>query len=274
MRLHAIFSQVKAVIAVAAVTYKEWAAYRSHMLLSIVVGPAFLLAQVFIWNAVYAERDSLLGFTLQDMLIYYGAGSVIYYLIMDFADWNLQMLIRSGKFLTYMLRPIPHPLFAFSQKIGHRSLGFIFELIPVYFIFLFVFNIRLIPSNLFLTIVSVSFSFVILFLINYSTGIIAFWLTRTDGIRALIRLLRDLLAGVFLPLSFFPELVQKIMFFLPFQYVTYVPTRVFLGSYELGGWNIALPHIIGIQAVMLIVMIFVTAMLWRMGTRRFTGVGV
>lgn len=271
--MNPITAGLKTLKAVAFVTYKEWAAYRSHMLLSLVVGPAFFLAQVFIWRAVYAGRDTLGGFTLSGMLLYYGASSVIYYLTMDFADWNLQMLIRSGKFLTYVLRPMSHRFFAFSQKVGHRILGFVFEFVPVWLIFFFVFRVRLIPAAPLWTAISVALSFIILFLLNYSTGILAFWLTRTDGIRALIRLLRDLLAGVFIPLSFFPETVQKVLFFLPFQFVSYVPVRVFLGSYELAGWNFGLPAIVGIQALAAVGMLLVTEILWRLGIKRFTGVG-
>jgi ABC-2 type transport system permease protein len=271
--MNRVFSGLKTLKAVAFVTYKEWAAYRSHMLLSLVVGPAFFLAQVFIWRAVYAGRETLGGFTLNGMLLYYGASAIIYYLTMDFADWNLQMLIRSGRFLTYVLRPMSHRFFAFSQKVGHRILGLLFEFIPVWLIFFFIFRIRLIPVQPLWSILSIGLGFVIMFLINYSTGILAFWLTRTDGIRALVRLLRDLLAGVFIPLSFFPEAVQKVLFFLPFQYVSYVPVRVFLGSYELAGWSFTLPVIVGIQALAVVVMLIFTEILWRLGIKRFTGVG-
>jgi len=143
----------------------------------------------------------------------------------------------------------------------------------VWLIFFFLFHIRLLPAEPFWTIVSILFSFVIMFLLNYSIGILAFWLTRTDGIRALIRLFRDLMAGVFIPLSFFPEAVQKILFFLPFQFVSYVPARVFLGSYNLAGWNMSIPTIVGIQGLALVGMLIVTAMLWKLGIKRFTGVG-
>ena len=121
--------------AVALVTYKEWVAYRSHVLVSLLVGPLFFLVQVFIWQAVYASRETLNGLTLEQMLIYFGVSAVINYLVMDFADWNLQMLIHTGLFLTYMLRPMSHRFFALSQKIGHRILGFWMEFIPVFLLF-------------------------------------------------------------------------------------------------------------------------------------------
>jgi ABC-2 type transport system permease protein len=264
---------LKTLKAVAFVTYKEWAAYRSHMLLSLFIGPAFFLAQLFIWRAVYTGKTSVAGFTLEGMLYYYGTVSVINYLIMDFADWNLQMLIRTGKFLTFALRPVSHRFFALSQKVGHRILGFIFEFIPVWLIFAIVFRIPLVPAKPLWALASISLGFLMMFQVNYSVGIIAFWLTRTEGIRFLFRFVRDILAGVFIPLSFFPVLMQKILFYLPFQFIAYVPIRVFIGSYELAGIALDIPFIVGIQAFAVLVMWGVSGLLFGLGIKRYTGVG-
>jgi ABC-2 type transport system permease protein len=259
--------------AVAFVTYKEWAAYRSHMLLTIVIGPAFFLAQRFIWSAVYGGHAVVAGFTLDGMLGYYGVSTLVYYLTMDFADWNLQMHIRTGSFLTFMLRPLSHRFYALSQKVGHRALGFLFEFLPVWLMFAFVFRITLIPAYWLWGILSVALAFLMMFLLNYSTGILAFWLVRTNGIRALAVFFRDVLAGAIVPLSLFPLPVQLVMFCLPFQFASYVPVRVLLGHYELAGISMGLPAIVGLQAVAVLLMWLVTELLWRAGVRRYTGVG-
>lgn len=259
--------------AVAFVTYKEWAAYRSHVLVSLFVGPLYFLVQVFIWQAVYVSRETLNGLTLEQMLIYFGTSAVINYLVMDFADWNLQMLIHTGGFLTFMLRPISHRYFALSQKVGHRVLGFWMEFIPVYLLFFFVFKIRLVPVYPFWAVISIVLSFLMIFLINYCVGITAFWLTRSGGVRGMFLLLKDVCAGVFIPLTFFPGPVQKVLFVLPFQFTTYVPIRVFLGSYELAGISFSIPQIVGIQALAVLGMWGVSEILWRLGIRTFTGVG-
>ena len=47
--------------ATAVVTYKEWAAYRTHSLISVFVGPAYLLVQISIWKAVYSQGGSFDG---------------------------------------------------------------------------------------------------------------------------------------------------------------------------------------------------------------------
>ncbi|BCL74736.1 ABC transporter permease [Jeongeupia sp. HS-3] len=270
-RLRAAWASTRAI---AYATYQEWAAYRSHMLLSLLVGPTFFLVQVVIWQALLGDGQSIAGYDRDALMRYYAAVLIVGILVFDFADWNLQMLIRSGKFLTFLLRPISHRAFAFSQKLGHRCLGFWMEALPIYLILWGVFSIRLVPARPLWFVLSLALGFVIMFLVNYCVGTLAFWLTRTNGLRRLIGFLRDLCAGVFLPLALFPDAVQQVLFYLPFQFITYVPIQVLLGDYRLGGYQLSIPAIVGCQALMALAMWGVSVLLWRAGLRRFTAAGV
>jgi ABC-2 type transport system permease protein len=269
-----LLKQFRIIKAVAFVTYKEWAAYRSHMLISLFVGPIQFIVQVFIWRAVFEHREVLGGLTLEQMITYYAVVTIINYLVMDFADWNLHMLIHTGRFVTYVIRPVSHRFFALSQKVGHRALGFLWEFIPVYCLFVFVFRIELVPAHAGWALCSAALGFLMTFYINYCIGILGFWLIRGEGVRRMIMIFSMLFRGVFIPLVFFPLFLQKILFFLPFQFATYVPIRVFLGSYELAGMRFSLPQIVGIQAVAVIAMFLFSELLWRLGIKRFTGVGI
>jgi len=271
---HYLLNQFRIIKAVAFVTFKEWAAYRSHMLVSLLVGPVQFVVQVFIWRAVFAHRIVLNGFTLEQMITYFAVVTVINYLVMDFADWNLHMLIHTGRFVTYIVRPLSHRFFAFSQKVGHRALGFLWEFVPVYCLFFFVFHITLIPANVGWAVCSIFLGFLMAFFINYSIGILGFWLVRGEGVRRMIQIFSMLFRGVFIPLVFFPLFIQKILFFLPFQFATYVPIRVFIGSYELAGMRFGPAQIVGIQAAAVVIMYIVSGLLWRLGVKRFAGVGV
>jgi ABC-2 type transport system permease protein len=264
---------MKLLWAVAFVTFKEWAAYRTHMLATLVVGPVYFLVQYSIWTAVYSTRDTIGGMDLAQMITYFGIVAVANYIVFDFADWNLQMLVRTGKFLTFLMRPLSHRYFALSQKVGHRALGFMLEFIPVYLVFWLVFGIRLMPANFVWASASLLLSFLMVFLINYCVGMTAFWLTNTGGIRGVFLIFRDMCAGVFVPLSFFPDWVQNVMFYLPFQFMIYVPVRVFIGKYELAGHVLSIPHVVGLQAVAVGCMWLLSEIIWRLGIRRFTGVG-
>ena len=264
--------KLNVLLATASVTYKEWAAYRTHSMVSIFVGPAYFLTQIAIWRAVYTSGD-VGGMTLDQMIRYYGVSTLIHYLIMDFAGWNLQMLIRTGRYLTFALRPTHHRFFALSQKIGHRVLGFIFEFLPVLAIFIIVFGIDLYPASWFWMILSLTLGFLIQFYINYNIGIAGFWLTRTEGLRSVVMILTRVCSGSLFPLTLLPKSIQALAFILPFQFTIYVPSMVFSGHYSLGGLSLSLPGIVGVQAIYALVLMCVSEALFRMGMKRFTAVG-
>ncbi len=260
--------------AVASVTYKEWSAYRTHSMVSIFVGPVYFIIQYFIWNAVYGEQGSTLyNMELSQVLCYFGAVTLIGYLTMDFADWNLQMLIRTGKFITFNLRPIHHRFFALSQKIGHRVLGFLFEFLPCFFIFQFIFKIDMVPQYIGWTVLSVGLAFLMNFYVNYCIGMTAFWLTQARGIKNVYTVLASLLSGSVIPLVFFPEGLQKVLFFLPFQYVSYVPACVFSGAYSLGGISMEIPQIVGCQAIAVAVVFIISEVVYKRAMIQFNSVG-
>ena len=80
----------------------------------------------------------------------------------------------------------------------------------------------------------------------------AFWLVKTNGVRRAVLVFKDVCSGIFLPLTLFPVQIQKVLFFLPFQFISYVPARVFMGSYELAGMTFSIPQIVGLQALMVL----------------------
>lgn len=259
--------------AVAFVTYKEWAAYRTHSMVSILVGPVYFIVQYFIWHAVYGDQTLINGMTLEAMLTYFGVSALIGYLTMDFADWNLQMLVRTGKYITFALRPIHHRFFALSQKVGHRILGLLFEFLPCYILFMILFRINLRPANIGYTVLSILFAFLINFYVHYCIGLTAFWFTGSSGIRGVFNLFMQVFSGSVIPLVFFPHAIQVLLFFLPFQYISYVPAMVFTGSYQLAGIKMSLPQIISLQALALLLVILLSEVLYRASMKRFNGVG-
>lgn len=259
--------------AVAFVTYKEWSAYRTHSMVSVFVGPVYFIVQYYIWTAVYGDNTALQGIELSQMIRYFGATALFGYLTMDFADWNLSMLIRTGKFLTFALRPINHRFFALSQKFGHRVLGLILEFIPCLLIFSLLFGVDMMPANLLWTIISVILAFFMNFFVNYCLGMASFWIVETHGIRMVFMIISNVFSGVLIPLVFFPEWLQIIQFFLPFQYISYIPTMVFLGQYSIGTIHMPIPMVVMIQAVAVLILFLISKLLYRASMRRFTAVG-
>ncbi|NLT12546.1 MAG: hypothetical protein GXY06_09085 [Clostridiaceae bacterium] len=253
-------------------TYKENFAFRSSMAVSLIVQPIYFLVNYFIWQAVFQVNDTVSGFTLKTMLYYFAVSSLLGFLNWDNADGSLQWLVQTGRFITYQLRPVHYLYYSFFQKVGHRILAFWVEILPIIGFYL-LFKIYPIPVMPIWALVSVSLSFVLSFLINYIIGTIAFWLVKTDGLRRAIMVIKDVCSGIFLPLTLFPSIIQKFLFILPFQFISYVPARVFMGSYELAGIKLSIPQIVGLQALMVVVTFFLNRLVWHLGIKRFTGVG-
>ena len=224
-------------------------------------------------DSYYTTAGTLGGMTLEQMLTYSGITVVIGYLTMDFADWNLQMLIHSGKYLTFSLRPLHHRFFALSQKVGHRTLGLLLEFVPVFLIFTLLFRVNLLPAHAGWALLSVALGFMINFYVNYCIGLTGFWLTKTSGLRGVFQLLCGVFSGALIPLTLFPKALQKVLLFLPFQFITYLPGRIWTGAYTLGGITLSAPRAVGLQALCAVSMWGLSEVLYRLGNRRFTGVG-
>ncbi len=259
--------------AVAFVTYKEWSAYRTHSLVSVFVGPVYFIVQYFIWSAVYGGAGSLAGMELSQTIRYFGASALIGYLTMDFADWNLQMLVRTGKFLTFTLRPMHHRFFALSQKLGHRVLGFFFEFLPCLLIFALLFRVDILPENLLWTMVSVALAFLMNFYVNYCLGMTAFFFVKASGIRVVYQLFGQIFSGALIPLNFFPEIMQQVMVFLPFPYTNYIPAMVWTGAESIGAWGLTVPQAVLSQVVAVGMMFVLSEGLYHCAIRRFSAVG-
>jgi ABC-2 type transport system permease protein len=258
---------------IAFATIKENIVYRTHMLISVFVGPVYFIVQYFIWTAVYSGGGALKGIEYLQIIRYFGATTLVGYIIWDTADWNLSMLIRTGNFLTFALRPVHHPFFALSQKMGHRALGTFLEAMPCAVIFALLFKIDMRPAGIPWTILSVTLAFFISFYVNYIIGISSFWFVESGGIRQFYILLSGIFSGSLIPLVFFPKPLQIIQFFLPFQYISYVPAMVFTGKYTLGGVQLSVPAIVGIQALAFFCVFILSELLYNFAMKRFTAVG-
>ena len=259
--------------AIAFVTIKEYIVYRTHMMVSLFVGPVYFIVQYFIWTAVYSGGGTLAGIEYTQMIRYFGVTSLLGYLTWDSADWNISMLIRTGRLLTFALRPLNHRFFALSQKAGHRLLAFFVEFLPCTLIFVLLFKIDMRTAHAGWLILSLVFASIMFFLVNYCIGLASFWIVESGGLRSFYGLLSWVFSGMLIPLVFFPKPLQIVQFFLPFQYTSYVPAMVFLGSYSLGGIQFSIPVIVAIQGAATIAAFLFSEVLYNAAIRRFTAVG-
>jgi len=255
---------------------KSAIAYRFTMMLSILTGPLTLLVNYVIWNGVFkaSGKTVISGFTFDQMVTYIVISFITVYLTWDDIDGRLADGVREGSFATFLLKPISFLRYEFVNKLGHRTLAFLIEYIPVFLIMNFLFGFKLFKTNnFFVYLISLGLAFTVSFFLSVLLGILAFWVVKPQGLMRIYNMLEFFIHGTVLPLSLFPDIIQKVFFFLPFQFVAYVPATVFIGNYNLGGVIFSSFEIILYGLVQILILFLITLLLWKISIKRFCGVG-
>jgi len=111
------------------------------------------------------------------------------------------------------------------------------------------------------------------FYVNYCLGMTAFFLVKASGIRVVYQLFAQIFSGALIPLNFFPEILQRVMIFLPFQYTNYIPAMVWTGNESIGVLGLSVPQAVLCQAAATVFMFVFSEALYRCAMKRFTAVG-
>jgi ABC-2 type transport system permease protein len=82
------------------------------------------------------------------------------------------------------------------------------------------------PAGLALFAVSLPLAFLVDFLAYLVIGLGAFWLENTSGLTIIYSRANMMLGGMMLPLTLFPERLQRALDHLPFAQVIYGPARL------------------------------------------------
>jgi ABC-2 type transport system permease protein len=65
--------------------------------------------------------------------------------------------------------------------------------------------------------------------LNFLMNCVAFWTLETFGIQLIVRWVSDLLSGQIIPLIFFPGLLGRLVFALPFAAIYSTPLLIYVG---------------------------------------------
>ena len=216
-------------------TLKNAAAYRFEFLMTLVVAPAWLAVFYFLWSTIYSNSgvDVIRGFTFQQLMSYYVVSWIVGILTYTNIEDELAHGVRSGMIVRDMLSPIEYLWFIFYSNVGTRIFAAIVEFIPVLIIGLIFFSLQLNPVYLLLFAISITLVFTLNFFISALVGMTAFWIVHNRGITRLRKVFVYFLSGSMIPITFFPLWFQKVSFFLPFQYLTFVPINIWLGKYSI-----------------------------------------
>lgn len=258
--------------AVAKTGFKVALTYRFDFFVTLATAPISLIVFYFLWKSIYAYsgEEIIKGFTFNAMVSYYLINMIVAFFTWSRIEKWMEHDIRYGHMIMDLLRPVEYFFSVFSFELGLNILGILVQAIPFYIIGILFFNI-IIPSwiNIAFFVVSLFLANILFFLISYLIGLLAFWFKRIQGLSKAKKPVIHFFSGGLIPLTFLPLALQKISYYLPFQYIRFIPISFYLGRYSV----VQMFGLLAVQAAWVILLFIIAKLAWNRAFKRFAGAG-
>ncbi|MDP9383087.1 MAG: ABC-2 family transporter protein [Chloroflexota bacterium] len=234
-----------------------------------VIGPTISL---LVWLTV-SQQGLSLPYDREQCVTYYVLLATVSLLTASWvAEYGLADAIRLGKLSPLLLRPAPAILHYVGDNLGQKAVMLPLQL-PLVALVTVVFHeyLRLPaePWSWLLFAVSLPMAATVAFLLDYLTGLLAFWIQDVKGIIEAKNLIGAFLAGQLVPLALFPDWSSGFLLLQPFRYTLSFPLEVLIGG--LSEAQIALGFAIQMGYCVLLWAAYHVA--WRYGVRMYSVAG-
>lgn len=210
--------------------------WRSDTFVDVVLAVAKILFAWILWSILFEGKEQIAGLGFQAMISYYIISSYLFQLEKS-AEISQQMtgMLRNGTFSKYMVIPVQTQGYfvameagkiAFSAGIGLLTTVLWFYLFRIPFVFTA--NLKV----LFCGIAMVVLGLLFMALLNYFLGILTLKFEEISTFLMIKDNFSAFVTGAVIPLALLPEWIIGGMRFLPFYYVTYLPSMLFIGKCE------------------------------------------
>lgn len=211
--------------------------YRTSMILNMITPLIVLCGQFLMWRGLYNLSDNAVysGMTRSMMYSYI----LIAFVLNNAMNWStesrLSKEIRNGDVVARVIRPTSFLMQNLANMFGGVVVQGFFYVIFCIIVFSCFYRSLFVPSacNLALFIVSAILGVIIRMAINDFFGLLCFYVTGYLGIVWMKNAIIGFFSGALIPVALFPENLQRISMFLPFEYMIHVPIAVFMGEYNI-----------------------------------------
>lgn len=251
-------------------------AYQGAFYLFMLISTFGSFISYFLWMAIYKSSPSntLGGFTQNEMVTYVFMAYVTTAIVtISISEWVSEDVVK-GTVAMNLIKPIDYRLSLISRAAGQMIYRFF---APAVFIWigLEVYRVMALgetltsPFKMICFILSCIMSFLIYVLFDFCFGMIAFFTTYIFGMQMAKEALMAFLTGQLIPISFFPEAVQRIFDFLPFSSMVYTPVMIYLGKYTGSG----LAFVMLRQLAWVLILYVFGSLIWKKVTKRLVVLG-
>lgn len=232
------------------------------------------LASYLFWLAIVNSNQNIAGYNAPLLLTYIFVTAFLRNLVFSNVSYSACMEIATGDLSNYLIKPVGYFKNWLTRDLADKALNLSFfsvEIIVFYFILR---PIIVLPHTLFQTVSFFIISFLaalIYFFLSFLVSTFAFWHPEHNGwpLRFLFIMLLDFLSGSTIPLDIFPPQIVKIFQVLPFGYLVFYPTQIWLNRVDTN----QIINIFLITVFWLIAFYLSFRLVWRKGIKNYGAYG-
>lgn len=217
-----------------------------------------------VWTALYAHNSAPENLPIH-AIITYSTVALLMGLVMDIDQTRaLHDKLHNGTIATDFMKPIVVPFYFFADGSG-EVLFHALLIVPSLVFSLLIVHID-VPGPLTLLAFFVSFAlgYLVGFFVNFILNCTAFWTLEISAIQLIVTWVTDLFGGEIIPLVIFPAFLQKIAFALPFAAMFSTPLLIYVGVTKPDRYL----EVMSLQALWVVVLGGISALMWRAGSKR------
>jgi ABC-2 type transport system permease protein len=249
--------------------------YRGDFFLGTVLRFLPMVTTILLWEAIFAGsgQQELAGYTRHEMIAYL----LLVHISRMFSSMpglanGIARDIRDGSLKKYLLQPIDMISYLLSYRAAHKTAYIVTAALPYGVLFYLCRGyFDDFPDALTLAayLTALLLAFGIGFFFEICVGTIGFWFLEVTSLLYIINTLNFFISGQMIPLDLLPPFWATVLKALPFQYLAYFPSAVFLG--KVSGADLARGLLLELGWV--VGFILLSRVLYRLGLRRYSAYG-
>lgn len=208
--------------------------YRTDFFISFLSNLFPIFGLLLLWNYVYDVKSTINGLNLKQITTYY----ILSCLLLNFYNsnimWEISDDIKNGIINSYLIKPLNYLRYKFINYISSQTLIMIIVIACIFLLsnlengVIGVTSIKVFISFF----LSIFLSLSIIFYFYSILAFVSFWWIDISGLFYFQAIIVQILSGSLIPLTWYPDFLQKIVNLLPFGYTIYFPVNIYLQQYN------------------------------------------
>ena len=201
--------------------------YRLGSLIWIVNGAIGPILALFIWLVISSQTN--LALSSSQLVTYFFLSILVTRLTQVWTLEQMGDLIKSGEISNMFLKPYHYVIENLSEQIGQKA-SRLMALIPVLLLLGLILksnlNFQYPLWRIALFLVSLVLGFTVIFILEHTLALLAFWIDEIHGIARIHSTLGGLFSGTAIPLVFMPGALKSIMKIYPARFTASFPLEI------------------------------------------------